>query len=151
LGQVKRLERALRSHKRIAFDTSIFIYQLENYPRYVALTNTIFTWVELPGHSAVTSILTVAELLVPAYRNSDQKLLAQYRAIWNNFPKITWLATDPEVADMAARIRAMYRLKTPDAIQAATAIVGDATLLVTNDPEFKRVREVESIVLEELL
>jgi len=35
----------LRRHRRIALDTSVFIYQLEANARYLALTDHIFTWI----------------------------------------------------------------------------------------------------------
>ena len=151
MGQVGRLARTLRLHRRIALDTSIFIYHVERNPRYFSFTERVFSWIEREGNSAVTSTITLAELLVPAYREGVQQTLADYRGLLKTHPTIRWIDADREVADLTARIRATYRLKTPDAIQVATAIVGNATLLVTNDPEFKRVSEVESIVLEELL
>ena len=62
-----RLRAFLRHHRRIAVDTSVFIYQLEANPRYVGLTDPIFTWLERPDHSAVTSTITMTELLVQPY------------------------------------------------------------------------------------
>ncbi len=39
---------------------------------------------------------------------------------------------------MAARMRALYGLKTPDALQAATAVRSGATAFITNDAGLKR-------------
>jgi hypothetical protein len=47
-----RLRAFLRRHRRIALDTSVFIYQLENHPRYAVLTDPIFEWLERPDHRA---------------------------------------------------------------------------------------------------
>jgi len=55
------------------------------------------------------------------------------------------------VADIAARIRAQHRLRTPDALQAATAVQAHATGLVTNDAIFERVQAFETMVLDGLL
>jgi hypothetical protein len=41
-----RLQNFLRRHRRIALDTSPFIYQLENDSRYSAITDRIFKWIE---------------------------------------------------------------------------------------------------------
>jgi hypothetical protein len=62
----------LRRHRRIGLDTSIFFYELEATPRYAAITGPIFSWIEEARHSAVTSTITMAELLVQPYRNSNQ-------------------------------------------------------------------------------
>jgi predicted nucleic acid-binding protein len=42
-------------------------------------------------------------------------------------------------------------LRTPDALQAATAVHAGATGLITNDPVFERVEGLETLVLESLL
>ena len=55
------------------------------------------------------------------------------------------------VADIAARLRAEHSLKTPDSIQAASAIVSGATGFICNDKAFKKVRELECMVLDDLL
>jgi hypothetical protein len=41
-----RLRSFLRRHRRIAVDTSVFIYQLEAHSRYVDLTDPVFAWLE---------------------------------------------------------------------------------------------------------
>jgi predicted nucleic acid-binding protein len=56
-----------------------------------------------------------------------------------------------EIADMAARIRATYGLRTPDSLQAATAVQRHVTGLVTNDPVFERIDSFETLVLDRVL
>lgn len=138
----------LRRHTRIALDTSIFIYQLESNPRYVALTDAIFRWLGRPASRAVTSTITMTELLVQPYREGDEHRVDQFYALLSTFPNLEWIAPDLPIADSAARIRAAHRLRTPDALQAATAVHAGATALVTNDPAFKRVEKFETIVLD---
>jgi predicted nucleic acid-binding protein len=50
----------------------------------------------------------------------------------------------------AAEIRARYGLRTPDAIMIATAIESGATLAVTNDDAWRKVEELEVLVLRNL-
>jgi len=52
---------------------------------------------------------------------------------------------------MAAAMRARYGLRTPDALQAATAICSRATLLVSNDRAFRRVEGIRSLLLDDIL
>jgi predicted nucleic acid-binding protein len=141
----------LRRHRRIALDTSIFIYQLEGNSRYVALTDAIFTWLERPEHAAVTSTITMTELLVPAYRAGSEQQVNQFYALLSTYPNLSWIAPSLAIADIAARMRAAHRLRTPDALQAATAVHAQATGLITNDPVFLRVAGLEAMVLERLL
>jgi predicted nucleic acid-binding protein len=55
------------------------------------------------------------------------------------------------VATLAARYRANYRLKTIDALIAATAVHASATGLITNDAALSRVEALDVLVLETLL
>ncbi len=148
---VERLRLFLRRHRRIALDTSVFIYQLEANARYLALTDSVFSWVEKAGHEAVTSTITMTELLVPSYRDEDEQRVDAFYGLLSTYPNLRWIAPDLEAADLAARLRALYRLRTPDALQAAAAVQTLATGLVTNDPVFTRVKEFEAIVLDQLL
>jgi predicted nucleic acid-binding protein len=145
------LRNFLRRHQRIALDTSIFIYQLEANPRYAALTDHVFAWLERPGHSAVTSTITMTELLVQPYRTSDEEKVNEFYALLSTYPNLEWIAPTLEIADIAAGIRARHRLRTPDALQAATAFESRATGMITNDLAFERLTDFETMVLENLL
>ena len=149
--ELTRLRAFLRHHRRIALDTSVFIYQLEAHPRYVGITDHLFGWLEHPDHRAITSTITMTELLVPAYRDSGEQQVDEFYALLATYPNLEWIAPDLEIADIAARIRATYRLRTPDALQAATAVHAKVTGLVTNDSVFERVEAFETMVLDSLL
>jgi len=148
---VERLRLLLRRHRRIAIDTSVFIYQLEANARYLALTDSVFSWVERTGHEAVTSTITMTELLVPSYRSNDEHRVDAFYGLLSTYPNLQWIAPDLETADLAAKLRAGYRLRTPDALQAATALRAKATGLITNDPIFARVGELETAILDRFL
>ncbi len=132
-------------------DTSIFIYQIEANPQYVSFADRIFSWLERPDSRAVTSTITMTELLVQPYLNLDDHRVTGFYALLSTFPNLEWIAPDLEIADLAARFRAHYRLRTPDAIQAATAVLASATGLITNDQAFERVEGFETLVLKRLL
>lgn len=156
---LSRLTAFLRRHRLIALDTSVFIYQLEANPRYLPLTDPIFSWLEKPDSRAVTSTITMTELLVHPYRDSTAQLVDEFYGLLSTYPNLRWIAPGLEIADLAARFRALHRLKTnalptlapPDALQAATAAHACATGLITNDPVFERVELFETLVLERLL
>lgn len=141
----------LRRHRRVAIDTSVFIYELEANPRYVAMTADIFAWLEQPGHSGVTSAITMTELLVQPYRYSDEERVDQVYGSLSIYPNLQWIAPDLEIADLAARFRALHRLRTPDSLQAATAVHSQATGFLTNDSVFERVGGFETLLLDGLL
>lgn len=53
--------------------------------------------------------------------------------------------------DLGARLRAEHNLKTPDALQAATAFPSSATGLISNDPVFQRLENLEIAILDDFL
>lgn len=132
-------------------DTSIFIYELEANERYAALADRVFAWIEQPGRSAVTSTITMTELLVQPYRDSDEKRVNEFYSLLTTYPNLEWIPCDLEIADIAARFRSRYRLRTPDALQAATAARSQASGFVTNDPAFERVEAFETVLFDALL
>jgi predicted nucleic acid-binding protein len=148
---IERLHSFLRSRRRVALDTSVFIYQLEANARYFALSDLVFAWLEQRGNTAFTSTLSMTELLVAAYRAGSRPQIQRYFGLLNTLPNLNWVVPDLNVADIAARMRADYRLKTPDAIQAASAVYAEVPAFITNDPVFKRVSELDCMVLEDLL
>jgi predicted nucleic acid-binding protein len=137
----------LKRNPRIALDTNVFVYQLESHPWYKPLTKVVFDEIAGGGISAVTSTITMTELLVPAYRNQDDQRVDEFYGILATYPNLEWLAPDLEIADLAAELRALYNLRTPDALHAATAIQAKATGFITNDPVFERVKRFETVVL----
>ena len=141
----------LRRHRSIAIDTNVFIYALEATPRYATLADHIFSWLEQAGHTGVTSTITMTELLVQPYRAGDEQRVNEFYALLSTYPNLNWIAPDLEIADVAARIRATYGLRTPDSLQAATAVRSHVTGLVTNDPVFERVDLFETLVLDRIL
>jgi predicted nucleic acid-binding protein len=148
---VDRLNAFLDRHRRIALDTSVLIYQLEENAKYGGLTDKIFHWLEQSGNQAVTSTITMTELLVQPYRQLDKKRADEFSALLSTYPKLEWIPTHLEIAELAARIRAFHRLKTPDALLAATAEYSRATGLITNDEVFERVRSFDTLVLDRLV
>jgi len=147
---VGRLDAFLRRHRRIALDTSVFIYQLESNPRYVGLTDRVFAWLEQAPGAAVTSTITMTELLVQPYRDGDQRRVDEFYGLLSTYPNLEWVAPTLDVADIAARIRATHGLRTPEALQAATATHTTVPGLITNDPVFRRVTAFETLVLDDV-
>lgn len=115
------------------------------------MTDLIFRWLGQPNHTGITSTITMTELLVPAYRSSGEAQVDQFYGLLSTYPNLEWVAPNLEVADIAARIRARHRLRTPDALQAATAVQARATGLVTNDAIFERVQAFETMVLDSVI
>lgn len=148
---LNRLRAFLGRWRRISVDTNVFIYALEFNPKYAESAYEILKWVQSPGRSAVTSTLTLTELLTRPYSLGQVDRAQGYYELLSKYPHLEWIAPDLEIADLAARFRAQHRMRTPDAIQAATAVQSGAAGLISNDPVFQRVKAFETVVLDDLL
>ena len=91
------------------------------------------------------------EVLVHPHRDSDEERVNAFFALLSTYPHLVWVDTTLQIADRAAQLRAKSNLKTPDAIQAATAIASAATGFISNDPVFRRVPGLEAVVLDDFL
>lgn len=148
---LEALRSFLRRNLRIALDSNVFIYQVEGNPRYLPVTDMIFSALERANISGVTSTITMAELLVPAYRNENESQVDDFYALFSKYPNLEWIPATLQIADLAARLRALHNLRTPDALQAATAVRGNATGFITNDPVLERVKQFETLVLDRIV
>lgn len=136
--------------ERIGLDTNLFIYFIENPPRYGSWCSSLFDLIERGHNPAVTSIVTMLELLVQPYRDQKEELAQKIFALVSSYPGIEWVPVTMNVADRAAELRGRYRLSTPDAIQLATAIGHKATRFYGNDRSLLRVKEIECVIVDEL-
>lgn len=137
--------------ERISLDTNVFIYFLEDHPRYRSWCGSLFDLIERGHNPAVTSTVTLLELLVQPYRAQQEELAQKIFALVSTYPKLEWVPLTMNLADRAAELRARYRLSTPDAIQLATAIGRKATRFYGNDRGLRRVKEIECIIVDDLI
>jgi predicted nucleic acid-binding protein len=130
----------LGEHPVLAVDTAPIIYWFEGHPRLADRFGAIFEAAESGAAEVVISTVTLAEVLAGPLRSSNELLTARYREALTRSPGWQVMPLDVETAVEAARIRAAYRLRLPDAIQVATAIRAGAAALVTHDRTLRRVR-----------
>lgn len=137
--------------ERIGLDTNVFIYFLEDHPRYGPWCASLFDRIERGQNPSVTSTVTLLELLVQPYREQKEELAQKIFALASTYPKLEWVPVTMTMADRAAELRARYRLSTPDAIQLATAIGHKATRFYGNDRSLRRVKEIECCIVDDLI
>lgn len=145
------IERFIKKHRSVALDTSVFIYFIEEHSDYYPFCDKIFESIETGLIKASTSTLSLLEVLVQPYRMKKDDLVYKFYSLLSTYPNLTWVDMNLDVADIAARLRAEHRLKTPDSIQAASAIISGATGFICNDKAFKKIKEFESLVLDDLV
>jgi predicted nucleic acid-binding protein len=150
-GNALKLRRALEKHKIIGLDTAPFIYFIEDVVPYADLLDPVFNLLESHALRAVTSTLTIAEILTKPFADKNFSLADEIKFAINSFASLSIVSVDEKLAEAAALLRARYTIRLPDALQVATAIQGEATLFLTNDKRVKKVDAVQVLVLSELL
>jgi predicted nucleic acid-binding protein len=123
----------------IALDTVVFVYFLERHISHFSIINKLFHRIEQGQIKGLMSSLVYTELLIPAYRAGRSDLAMQTFNYLSRFPNLTTISVLPPISREAARLRAIYGLRTPDALHAATALHQKANLILTNDKHFKRI------------
>lgn len=99
----------------------------------------------------MTSVLALTEGLVYPLRSGNSQLVQRYRDLLLNSDDFQVLPINAAIAEIAADLRARYNLRTPDAIQIATAISSSCDAFLTNNGrDFRRVTELNVIILNEL-
>lgn len=148
---MERLRRLLAPHSLIGLDTSIFIYHFEANPAYLPVTKPLLQTVSTGACEAIVSELVLLELLVKPVGLEREDLADQYEILLENFPHLNICPIERTVIRRAARFRSRNKMKTPDAIHLATALENGATLFVCNDHALRAVREIEIMIVDDVL
>lgn len=96
------------------------------------------------------SHLSLLECRVKPLRDNDDETLKRYQQFFSA-QNLVQIALTPILIEMATMLRARYRLATPDALQAASALSiassESETLFLTNDAVFKKIPALHVITL----
>ena len=137
--------------KVVGLDTMVFIYHFEENQIYSPLTFSIFENLEKANFNAVTSILTLLEILVKPKKENNSLLVERYKLLLENFPNLQVKELNENIADIASSLRAKYSINTPDAIQIATSLEANADIFITNDTTLEKISEIKILLLSEML
>lgn len=140
---------SIANASRIFLDTSPFIYWLEEHPVYTPILEPIFSSISAGRKTAFSSVITYLEVLVKPLQKKRRDLVLKYKEILLYAPYFELVKIEPEVCEAAAQLKAIYSIKTPDAIQIAVAKLHHADIFLTNDHGLKRIREVTVIALSD--
>jgi predicted nucleic acid-binding protein len=135
--------------KTVFFDSAPLIYYFEDKQPYNELLTPVFLAVDGSTINAVSSLITVVEVLSKPYRAQQWDLVKQYREIFEHQSIIEVLPLTLEVADLTAQVRGKHGLKTPDTIQWATAKLHSVDYFLTNDQRFKVLNDDRILIIDD--
>lgn len=125
----------------VHLDSMVFIYYLDSTDKKLHEASRRIIHQVVEGEiSAITSQISVIETLSPAKYTNDPDRMEAYTLFFRNTPNLTVYPVDWNVSLEAANLRRRFRwLRTPDAIQLSTAIVGGVKRFITSDIRLKKI------------
>jgi predicted nucleic acid-binding protein len=117
----------------VGIDTAIFIYFMEENPRFLPAIIPLFQEADQGKRELVTSALTLLEVLVVPYRAGNRTLAERYEALLTRSRGVRLVELSHDQLRAAAQLRAATGVKTPDALQLVAAIGAGCTAFLTND------------------
>lgn len=126
---------------RVYLDSNCVIYFVERTPSWWPKVVARIARLRAASDQLVVGDLTQAECLVGPFKSQDTTLEASYRAFFSD-PEIAVLPMTSAVCERAARLRATYPFKLPDALHLATAIEHGCGLFLSADARLARCAEI---------
>jgi predicted nucleic acid-binding protein len=140
----------LPSSGLVYFDANPVIYSVEKHPVYGPLLQPLWQAAQARTIEIVSSDLVLLETLVGPLIAGDTALANAYEQLFQQ-AQTRLLPITQTILRQAARLRATTKLKTPDALHAATAFDAGCVLFVTNDMAFRLVASLPLAILADLL
>ena len=116
----------------VYLDSCVIIYLIEGPPALHEAIASALRPTDGAAPDVFISDLTRLECRVAPLRDRDEESLSRYDAFFA-LQEVTRIPMTAEVFDIATSLRASHRLKTPDALHLAAAILGGCEELWTND------------------
>lgn len=142
-----RLVKELEKAGVVGIDTPVFIYHIEAHPQYSSLTREIFSSMENGKWVGITSAITLMEINVHPWKIGREDVARKYEALLVNFPNLSIVTIDRDVARIASQLRARFGVSPPDALQVAASLVAGAKLFLTNDRRLSSLQSLINIVV----
>jgi predicted nucleic acid-binding protein len=137
---------------RAALDTAVFVYYIEEHAGFLPLVAPVFEQVAAGRREVVTSSLTLLEVLVVPYRAGNLALAERYETSLSRSRGLSLVDIGRDELRAAAQLRARHpSLRTPDAIQVATALSAGCRSFVTNDRDLPTVPGLRVLKLRDYL
>ena len=130
-----------------AVDTAIFIYFIEEEPRFLPHILPLFAEADEGKRTLVTSALTLLEVLVVPYRAGNAQLAERYELLLTRSRGIRLTELSRDQLRAAAQLRAATGARTPDALHLVSALTAGCKTFLTNDRRLPRVPGLRVIQL----
>ena len=141
----------LTKGKSVFLDTAPLVYFIEKHPRYHGIIKPVISQIDSLETKGLASTITLLEVLLHPLRDGNEKLANKYKTILLFSRGLDTYEISHDISERAALLRSRFGIKTPDAIQLATATHHKADYFLTNDAALKKVKGIKILVLDDYL
>lgn len=137
----------LFENKRLAIDSMIVIYLLDQHPDYWQKTASVLK----DCKEVIMSTLVYGEVITGFYRDKKVEAMDHFLSFVETSPNITIQSFNKNTAVLFAKLRASYpTISPPDCIHLATALEHRADMFLSNDKKLKKVKEIPVYMLADV-
>ena len=136
---------------RLYLDTNILIHFVEGHATHMDALRQLFAAIDDRAVTAVTSELTLAEVLVKPLELGRTDVAAVYETLLSDASPIQVAAIDRAVLKQSAAVRARDGGRLFDAVHVATAITTECHYFVTQDTRIRAPLSLPLLRIEELV
>ncbi len=124
---------------------------MEGSAKFETELNELFETFDAGNFQAITSELTLAEVLVKPLIDNNAKVRSAYENAIQSSPVLEVVPINRTILRESARLRSTINIRLPDAIHAATAILNGCETFLTNDKRLEALSGIDVLVLSNLL
>lgn len=143
------IDRLVADHRRIALDTNVLIYLVENAEPYATRAQHLVDSIDASGLSASIATIGQVEVLTGPARTGDGAAFELTAAAIRDIG-LDLVPLSATIAEDAAWLRGQGGMEVADAVHVATARAVGATAFVTNDRRIRSRPGVEVLYLDDL-
>lgn len=135
---------------RLYLDTNVFIYLVEDHPDFAGVLRALFVQIDEHAIEAVTSELTLAEVMIKPIARRRPDLAATYDRLLAPGASMDMRPVDRATLLKSAELCAHFGGTTFDAIHVATACLSGCDYLVSEDRDLLVPPPLQHLRLSEL-
>lgn len=140
----------IKGSHTISLDSNIFIRALDDKSSLGDSVRILLEHIKQVQPRIFISTILLEEFLVKVFKQKRELELAYIMDFLTLGGLVSILDINKEIAITAAKLRAKYSIKAPDAIHLASAILAGANIFITTDRKIpKKIDHLKVMVLEE--
>ena len=121
----------------ILLDTNILLNVKNKEQHFYQFSKKLLDAVDDGKVRAIVSVISVAEICAGYHETGEEMEKHDFMAHIQSSPNFKVVNLDPSLADYSGKIRAETRLRLPDAVVVATALIEKARAIATHDESLK--------------